>query len=262
MISSKIGFSRVRPVLGTYFKISLNHEACEKTQNILTAAFFEAERLENIFSKFILSSSLSQLNRAQSNILISVPRELYFLLRESKKLWRDSKGSFYPFDVDLGQFPIHFHKNLQVSKIQNFQIDFGGIAKGYIVDLVVKKIEAQDATLSGQVNAGGDLKFFNSENKLVTLRLGPQDAPLEREIQIQKKSIATSMPRDLTNLRKDLSSEHIISVSADLCYVADALTKVALYASPETIQFCSQKYSSQILVFAPNGELAEYRGLH
>lgn len=261
MTSSKLGFSRVQPLLGTYFKISLIQEPTVEIQNILTAAFFEAARLEKIFSKFDPTSELNNFNLFPLDTRISVSAELYFLLQQTKNLLIDSAGAFNPFNIQISQFPIVFYDNFELVKIQDFEIDFAGIAKGYIVDLVFAKIQAQDPSLSGQVNAGGDLKFFNTKNKSVTLRMGSNENPLEREMQIQKNSIATSVPRILTNLRKEMGPEHIISVCADSCFVADALTKVAMYASPTTTQVCNQKYLAQTFIFGPSGELTEYRGL-
>ena len=262
MISSKLGFSRVRPLLGTYFKISLSQESTAEAQNILTSAFSEAARLEKIFSKFDSTSELNKLNSHSLNTQLSVPAELYFLLQQTKNLWIDSCGSFNPFNMSFTEFPLLFVGNNKVSKINEFSLDFAGIAKGYIVDQVVAHIQRHEPSLSGQVNAGGDLKFFNTENKMVTLRMGPPDRPLEREIHIKRNSIATSVPRTLANLRAELTPEHIISVCADSCFVADALTKVAMYAAPATTQLCNQKYLAQTFIFAPTGELTEHRGIN
>ncbi len=210
MISSKTEFSRVRPILGTYFKITLNHSPTDELQKTLSEALVEAERLEKIFSRFDQDSDLNQLNNSALGQPILYAPELFHLLKLTLEIWRDSNFSFHPFyPRNLTSDPLQFLSNFHIIKNIDIKIDLNGIAKGYIVDLIASKLE--NLGFSGHVNAGGDLKFFNTITKNLSFRIGAPESPLLREIEIQYNSVATSVPRQTHNLRPTLSTKHSLS---------------------------------------------------
>lgn len=85
---------------------------------------------------------------------------------------------------------------------------------------------------------------------------------------IYKNAIATSSLNTATNdkhssteyskqLRSGLTPDHTVSVLAHNCMLADALTKVALFAGFEVLQKCAMVFKADILVFDAHGELKE-----
>lgn len=260
MISSRPEFNRVRPLLGTYLKIALTHvetrEIADELNQKVNAAFEEAARLEKIFSKFDQNSNLNFINNAPLNTRIQVEPELFWLLKESVEIWGDSKHSFNPFNQQKIEVdPIDFKDDFSIKKNVDFSLDLNGIAKGTIVDLIASIFDRGE--VSGFVNAGGDVRFFNTEIKKLNLRLGSPDIPVSREIQIQRNSIATSVPRHFENMRSTLTGNHSVSVLSERCAIADALTKVYIYGDFQSIVKCCEKYAAEVLVFSPNGELLE-----
>jgi len=145
----------------------------------------ETERLEQIFSVHRADSEVSRLNR--EGTLQGSP-ELARVARAALKISGDSEGAFdvtvgplldlwryaarekrWPTEDEVRQrMELVDYRQLQVSstdavslKQKNMAVDFGGIAKGYIVDMAAQRLKKQGIQ-RGIVDAGGDLVLFNS----------------------------------------------------------------------------------------------------
>lgn len=251
----KVSSKRVRPLLGTFVEISIF--SAGNFDNILTLAYDEAQKLENIFN---LKNPKSEIN----NITKTMSPQLKEVLLVAEKIFIHSEGAFCPYRNDLNSTATTNSANSQ-------EYDLNGIAKGFIVDQMVEKIMQQDPSLSGVVNAGGDLRFFNRIEKNVHLRLGSMTKPIFRELQLTKNALASSSPslsqydaKSSTiyskNLRQGLDSNPTVSVIADTCMIADALTKVGLMANSNIAQNCCLLYNAQMMIFNAKGELTEVFG--
>ena len=186
-----------------------------------------------------------------------------------------SGGIFSPFGshkVAINSVPLEFLPDFSLCKLQTLTLDLNGVAKGYIVDRVATLL-AQNPLHTGCVNAGGDLRFFNSASEhTLELRLGPLAAPILRPLTTTAGCMATSSPsvahadlhsttHYLLPLREPLSSNHSAVVLAHDCASADALTKVALFADPTAIERCAHDRGARILLFDAAGELCESYGV-
>ena len=231
MNKSKTVSRRVRPLLGTFFEITT-----DAASSVINSAFAEAERLEKIFNLCDPQSEINSHGESSSEF-IEVQTLALHLEAVSGGAFRAKKNGTF---------------------------DFNGIAKGYIVDRTVKFLRAHDKFCSGSVNAGGDLLLFNHPPKNITLRLGTPSLPVYRELQIFNKAVATSaggfsgLSGSLTSY--DEKSTLTATVVAPSCILADALTKVALFAEASILERCTREFGAHILLFDDFGGLVNRYG--
>ncbi len=169
--------------MGTTFHLTFYAQSNEHAQFTAELAFKRVEHLNKVFSDYQSDSEISELSR-NAGQRIQVSDDLWYLLKLSKKIARQSKGAF---DVSIGpltklwrrairqqQFPdaskITEAKNLvnyqwiklypskqQVKlKKEGMKLDFGGIAKGYAIDQAYKELVKQGITRA-LIDGGGDL---------------------------------------------------------------------------------------------------------
>jgi FAD:protein FMN transferase len=136
-------------------------------------------------------------------------------------------------------------------------IDLGGIAKGHGVDLAVAALIAAGCS-HGIVNAGGDLRVFGDEPQAIWLNRA--DGTLAAPISIRNMAVATSSNRHTRNRIKGqvmtphigrdqapVIVDHAVTITAPICIVADALTKVAL-ADPILANTLFAGYGAQMMI--------------
>lgn len=266
-------FKRARPLLGTVVRIhftaaggAVDSEACFRQ------AFRELDRLSGIFNIFAPDSSLSRFNRDSRGDFMEIPLELFQVMQLAQGLESASRGAFRvctqtPAPRSSGAFTLKaIGTKFYARNAARGNLDFNGIAKGYIVDRTVEKISARFPGLSGSINAGGDIKFFGGAAPCLTLRLGTGDAPLYRRITAAKPSIASSSlagternPASQTRYDAPFAGHFgpgstAVALAND-CGIADALTKVAMFGDFATISRTVKKFPAEILLFAADGEL-------
>jgi thiamine biosynthesis lipoprotein len=119
-------------------------------------------------------------------------------------------------------------------------IDLGGIAKGYAVDLAVTAM-ALPVEVQCSVNAGGDLRVQGPAPERVLLR-APADGAHVPVLELENASLASSSGRDdlhsvegrevgphaAGGSHNSVGTHSFVSVVAQDCLVADALTKIVL----------------------------------
>jgi hypothetical protein len=113
-------------------------------------------------------------------------------------------------------------------------IDLGGIAKGYAVDRAMEKLRARGA-VQACVNAGGDLSVHGPDSESVLLRTGQAPGDVVPVLEIENAAVASSGFSTYRSLdpgphidgrsRRPTPAGRFVSVVADHCVVADALTK-------------------------------------
>jgi thiamine biosynthesis lipoprotein len=139
--------------------------------------------------------------------------------------------------------------------------DLGGIAKGYAVDLAVQSLQTNGLERI-IVNAGGDLRVVGPDSHCVRLRNPSQPSRSMHALDLCDAALATSAnyfsrrasstacvsalvdPRDGT----PYLGVHSVSVRAAACMVADALTKVVLFAPSEIAQSVLATFDAQAYV--------------
>ena len=224
----------MRPLLGTFFEITTDTD--ESTVNL---AFAEAARLEKIFNLFDPDSEINNAGNSTGR-----SSEFAEVLALALSLETASNGAF--------------------RAQKNGTFDFNGIAKGFIVDSVAQFIQSRDQFCSGSISAGGDLLLFNQEPKKIMIRLGTPSLPVYRELLVSNKGVATSAGAfsalSGSSTRYDEKTGLSATVVAPTCVMADALTKVALFAEAEILKKCARQYRAQFLLFDDYGSLVSCYG--
>ncbi len=203
-------------------------------------------------------SDLGKLRRAPAGSVVKLDPATVFVLTEALRLHRESGGLF---DVTVGRQLVEagFLPLCETHNADSFRgtcaditivddqrvtlgakmlIDLGGIAKGYATDSAIGYLQRAGAPM-GLVNAGGDLRLFGERQWPVHLRDG--DGEMRETILAQDCALASSanaLERRQIGTRE--WSPHIgadgqpvltqgrVTVIADSCMLADAMTKIAL----------------------------------
>lgn len=251
--------TRCKPLLGTYVEILVGADTdddylIEQSER----AFAAISKVHDTMSFHCPNSELSRLNQlaaadlGAANKEIELSIELGLVLDYVSRLnaatdglfdptvaselmsnaWLPSLGIELPLagrwsDVQLNGRFIRFNRKLM--------LDLGGIAKGFAVD---QAIQSLDCGVQAVVNAGGDLRMTHWQSEEVGIQLGPgRVKPLE----MSAPALATSAHyyNDQSSVIVDplegrfVQTKQVVSVFADSCLIADALTKVVWLLSSE-----------------------------
>jgi len=260
---------------------------------------------ENAFSRFILTSELNLFNEASGSFWAST--ELIDILLAARNFYHITKGIFNPsilpdlervgYDKSFNLiepndekkvFLVEYKKNdfdlinvdianNLISKPVDLKIDLGGIGKGYIVDLLVKKIESKGYT-SFWISAGGDMYLSGLMENKEPYQVGIQN-PLRLDEDIaslvvldHKLAVATSGitkrkwkregkmynhlidPRTGTSVANDLLAVTVIS---DQAIKTDVFAKTVLILGKEQgLEFINKQDNTEALIIDKNLEFS------
>ena len=265
---------RCRPLLGTFVEIAVprGHESA------IDPAFHAIAHVHARMSFHQEDSDLGRLRNAPVGQSITVDPDTVAVLRFAQGLHAASDGLF---DVGvgaqmvaLGLLPrptgiaggeltgttadIEINGEGRVRCLQPMLIDLGGIAKGYAVDRAAAALILAGVP-SALVNAGGDLRVIGDMPQLIHLR--DADGSLAGAIEAANCAVATSgrttqgpSPHFDGNGRP-ISVRHAVTIVADECIIADAMTKIAL-ADRMLATALLQKLGGEILPVPPAARLA------
>lgn len=227
-----------------------------------TAAFevaFDAiAHVHRLMSFHEPTSDLARLRKVRPGDVVTIARETAEVLSCAMELHGRSEGLF---DVTVGRRLVRcgflpreglVHLNRFAGRMSDISfagpcavlqerialIDLGGIAKGYAVDRAVEAL-VDHGVPSGIVNAGGDLRVFGDLSQAIVLRRG--DGRTLELGEVRDLAIASSENRyTRRKWQGKIRTPHIgqtghavtinglVSVAADSCMIADAMTKVAM----------------------------------
>ena len=208
--------------MGTEFRILIDHDNEELSQNAADSAFGEANRLNQIFSDYIADSEISLLSESSfTGRKIKLSDELFEVLKYSKSLAIKTNNAF---DPTIGQLSrlwriSRFRKSLPSKKsidravslkgIENLQLiekskevalkkpgillDLGGIAKGYAADMMLKSLN-EFGVERCLIDAGGDLTLGKRPRGELgwKIEVGGKKHPDLPILSLENCSIATS----------------------------------------------------------------------
>jgi thiamine biosynthesis lipoprotein len=248
---------RARPLLGTFVEIQARAPNEQILRQAIERAFGAVVRVHVLMSFHEQNSDVSRLNRDAARRAVRVHHWTARVLRAAQRFARESQGAF---DVtvaaslrrarllpDFGMrrcegrwSDIEITRDHHVRFARPLIIDFGGIAKGFAVDRAIDALRKAGA-VSGIVNAGGDLRVFGDTAEMVRIRSAAYPAQVGAVLALRNRALATSafyfgkedLKRGVSSLvdgrdRAALLDEASVTVSADDCMSADALTKIAL----------------------------------
>jgi thiamine biosynthesis lipoprotein len=243
---------RSRPLLGTFVEIA----APDRNADAVDAAFSAVAHVHARMSFHEEVSDLAALRRAPVGKPVQVDPETVSVLRVAAMLHDGSAGLFdvtigaalvaagylpRPGGVDLRSMrgtaaDIEIIDDNHVVCHRAMLVDLGGIAKGFAVDRAIEVLAAHGVT-QAIVNAGGDLRVMGCE----TVHLRGGDGQLEGSLLIENAALASSsnqharkrsrnrnMTPHLDRQRLGVVADDAVTIIADTCIIADAMTKIAL----------------------------------
>jgi thiamine biosynthesis lipoprotein len=271
---------RCRPLLGTFVEITASGSDEERVRHSIDAAFNRIERIQNLMSVHDPDSELSQVNACALLHEVSVSDDTFSVLERGLELARESVGAFdftiAPTLAHWNLLPAHLLRQNTTGNWQDVKllsgrrvrftkpvaIDVGGIAKGCAVDAAIEMLQSHGAC-SAMVNAGGDLRVFGHGPSVIHLRHPTDIHSLPHSIELQNASLATSSPSVTECKWRDRTVSHLVNptsgravtgdisvtVRAQECWLADALTKVVLNA-PALAEALMNKHNAEAYIFS------------
>jgi thiamine biosynthesis lipoprotein len=247
------------PLLGTYVEIAVPAHDENELRRWTDPAFARVAEMHAAMSFHSQQSDLAAISRACAGEQLMVRRDTWSTLRSALQFEAASDGLFNaavaPELVRRGLLPmplgaqlphavsaraaLHLEGGDRVRVTEPVWIDLGGIAKGAAVDAAIAAL-CQAGAPSALVNAGGDLRAAGPETHTVWVRHAAHPGGLLAIASLSDGAFATSGSLDSTGWRHVVERAgttpwpgcHSVSVAAESCLVADALTKIALLAGP------------------------------
>lgn len=274
---------RAKPLLGTTVAIRVDGLAEPAAHAAIDAAFAEIAVLQALMSFHQPFSDVSRLNREAHRRPVTVDARTAEVLAAALDFSAASAGVFditiAPSLVQRGALPRPCGapepdptadwrdiavKGDTVLFARPLWLDLGGIAKGYAVDRAVE-ILLQHGARQICVNAGGDLRLAGPAGEEVLLDAGdPGSRPVVR---LQDGAIASSKGA-MRGRRTAGPDVHIaaraghgrapcrfVSVMAETCMAADALTKVVMALGDNASALLAEWQAQAVLHQADTGWL-------
>lgn len=248
-----------RPLLGTLVTIGVSGVDRALAETALARGFAAIERVHSLMSFHAADSDVSRLNRTPVGKRVAVAPETFEVLHLASALSSATGGTFdvtvAPALVASGALPspkadsadpqarwrdvvlepdgVHLQRSLW--------LDLGGIAKGYAVDLAAAML-ALPANAQWSINAGGDLRIGGPAVRQVALDVPGHDRGRDGDkrplVELADASLASSATAALLGRnpvvhyagrdRTPVSAARFVTVIAQRCAIADALTKVVM----------------------------------
>ncbi|MFC1887595.1 FAD:protein FMN transferase [Candidatus Cloacimonadota bacterium] len=251
--------------LDTYIEISLVSKN-KNIDTILDSVFTLIEYYDKEFSYYRSDSRLFEINESANNKINLTP-EYYDILELGRKAYERSNGLFdltigpltdiWSFDNEVipslsqieaakakvGFDKIEYDKDVLI-KPGSVKLNFGGIAKGYIIDRIVEFLDRKEI-VSGIINIGGDIFLFGQEKPI---SVGIQHPRKERNeiidvIKLQNNAVVTSGDYERFFIQDGVRYHHIIN--PDTGYPAVENLSVTVIAETATI---ADVYSTAIFL--------------
>jgi thiamine biosynthesis lipoprotein len=210
--------------MGSAFNLIIVSADSNKANHLARKSYELVDSLNHIFSNYDSSSELSKINASAGLLPYKMSRAMLDLVQKSQYAYIQSKGAY---DISIGPlsslwrnarkaklFPeastvlatkklvglnqVKINKRLGTIFLPNanMQLDFGGIAKGYIAQWVINFLKA-NGIQQALVDAGGDIVMsgppLNQKGWLIGVNLPETtDQLLNKKLQLSNCSVATS----------------------------------------------------------------------
>ncbi len=174
-----------REMMGTRFTIVLHADESAAAEAAAEAAFSIARNAETIASDYLPESELSQISTKPTDLPVALSPQLYQWLEHSRrlaeatggafdpslgpltKLWRQTRDSKSLPDPEVlrraraatgwRNFSLDPQARAITLRQQNMAFDLGGVAKGYVADLMLESLVAAGISRA-MIAAGGDIR--------------------------------------------------------------------------------------------------------
>ena len=241
--------SRCKPLLGTYVEVNIKGDySRDDLVEMSTKAFNIVEEIENTMSFYDKSSELSYINNNAYDKPCDLSKDMLKVISTALNISQLTNGLYDISIVNelikqklLPKISNGFDSNSswknitiydgKISFSKRMKIDLGGIAKGYAVDKAFSYFKDKK-DVDVVINAGGDLIMNNWKSKKIDIKYNNIDS---LSLKMYNKALATSSNYYFRKgqsaiispfTREPKLTSDTISVFADNCMLADALTKV------------------------------------
>ena len=272
---------RARPLLGTVVEIGVAGCCGEDALHAAVDTAFAAVALvHSLMSYQDPDSELSGLNRQAAAVGQKVHSHTYRVLAAALRMAALSDGAFDPVVApqlekwgylpacDAPVDPSATWRDVELSAgdcvrfLRPLRLDLGGIAKGFAVDVAIDALRSSGIETC-MVNAGGDLRVTGRAQQ-IDLRHPADPSRLAHGVKLQNRALATSAAYFS---RKEVRGEAVsalvdarggraylggssVSVMAGECMIADALTKILIFADAAVAERALAEYGATALVLA------------
>ena len=259
---------RMRPLLGTYVEVGAqaSQQSIDAVHSAMAAAFAVVEQVQSSLSFHDPRSELSRLNtqpdrwHALSPLAMRVLRLARGMTHASGGLFNCTIGGAL---VQRGRLPNHDGKEvLPVGVADDLELQSGrarlrrsvritldGIAKGFAVDCAIAALKRFGVS-AAWVNAGGDLRVYGDcllpvRHRDMTHTFGVRNAALASSAGNIDYDVA--LPGEILH-PLDVQPVHgNWMVLAQHAWRADALTKIAALAAPDTRDVLLQRLGGHVV---------------
>jgi len=267
---------RARALLGTLVEVRAEATDAARFDAAADAAFAVVARVHALMSFHDPASDLRRIARARAGERVALHPHTAAVLRRAQRWARLSEGAFdagcAPRAVAAGWLPapddavapgaLRFDEALELDGPAAVRVrapvwlDFGGIAKGYAVDLAVAKLR-RAGVRTGAVNAGGDLRVFGTLEETVHVRSPFDAAQLWPVAALKDSACATSASGAVARRGADGAegpAPRSVTVLAPTACAADALTKI-VWQQGELASALLRKARARALVVRADGSV-------
>jgi thiamine biosynthesis lipoprotein len=246
--------SRMRPLLGTLVVVEVQARSKSEDDLAIGAAFAAVQRVSDLMHPTCTGSDLMRIGAATPGTVVPVHEWTLEVLRQSKELNRVSQGLFDPcLSVARGRMPdVELHSDHVICRAP-VRIDLGGIAKGFAVDVAIDALRRHGCA-AGMVNAGGDLRLFGPEPRVVFLRSEDGEAIA---VELRDAALAAggshtaAAPSGHRGYYEGIHGAPVagrfVGVTAATAMLADALCKCALICAPPLVRELLAAYEARLV---------------
>ncbi len=270
-------FKEKASVMGTDVEMTVSAGDASKAEDAFNAAAAELKRIEDEMSEWKEGTYVSEINRNAGIRPVKVPQELFNVIAASKVVSGLSNGAFdvswaalrglwdftngknrVPADEELKKrLPLINFRNIELGekettvflKKKGMAIGLGAIAKGYAVDMAMKKI-AGLGIKNAIVKAGGDMRVQGTDDGgpwEIGIRHPRERDKLLAELPLSNISISTSGDYERFFIKDGVLYHHIIDTKTG--YPARGCRSVTILA-PDTMT--SDALSTAVFVLGPD----------
>jgi len=271
--------------LGTTWWIELFEELpIERRTVILDDCTALVHQFENNYSRFKSDSLISQLN--QDRTLTEPSAELRTLLTYGKNMYMRTNTHFnmltghiqeangydanYSFTMsDTATESSNPITDLLIAKDEitlttNSKVDIGGFGKGFLIDLLQKRLETEHGQKYFLINGGGDLYVTSNLDKPIKLHMEHPTTPKTSlgTVELKDQAFASSSPYKRAWKAGDGTQSHIIGETKLASYIiaesaadADVFATAALLMTQPELEQLAKAETFRFHIFNPENNM-------
>jgi len=250
-------------LLGTEVEITVSEKNAKKAKRAIELALKKIRDEEKNLSYYLASSELSRINQNAGKRWIEASPELFSLIKISLAYSQLTDGAFdIAFSCGGYKKIILDEKRKRIKFAQKgMALDLGGIAKGYIVDRIVKFLQ-KEGVKEGIVNAGGDLKVFGRKSYRIAIRNPFDKKNILKVIAVKNKAVCTSgLYEKAGHIRNPKTGKPIanplasVTIIAPTAMAADALATAVMVMGRERGEKLLQKLNFSYFLIDAEGKI-------